>query len=134
LTVVFGTAGRAGVEDAVRRAFGLDLFATVVLALDDARAPARALGPVELRLAAQSRDQRTGFTGGPGPVMLDADDTVAFLRSRTWEEQRAGGGVLTTEGEAGRIGREQASIAAAVAAARHLSPAGTLRLGTALGR
>jgi anionic cell wall polymer biosynthesis LytR-Cps2A-Psr (LCP) family protein len=134
LTVVFGTAGRAGVEDAVRRAFGLDLFATVVLDLDDVRALARALGPVELRLAALSRDQRTGFTGGPGPVMLDADDTVAFLRSRTWEEQRAGEWVLTTDDDAGRIGREQAYIAAAMAAARHLSPAGTLRLATALGR
>jgi hypothetical protein len=134
LAVVFGTAGRAGVEDAVRRAFGLDLFATVTLDLDDVRALAGALGPVEVRLAAHSLDRRTGFTGGPGPVILDAADTVAFLRSRTWEEQRDGEWVLTTDDDAGRIGREQAYLAAAVAAARRLSPAGTLRLGTALGR
>lgn len=133
LAVVFGTAGRAGVEDAVRRAFGLDLFATVTLDLDDVAALAGALGPVELRLAAPSRDRRTGFTGGPGPVVLDADDMVAFLRSRTWEERRDGQWLLTTDDDAGRIGRQQAYLAAAVAAARRLSPAGTLRLGAALG-
>lgn len=133
LAVVFGTAGRAGVEDAVRRAFGLDPFATVTLGLDDVGALARALGPVELHLEAPSRDARTGFTGGPGPVTLDADATVAFLRSRTWEELRGGEWVLTTDDDAGRIRREQAYLAAAVVAARRLSLVGTLRLGAVLG-
>ncbi|HET8618501.1 MAG TPA: LCP family protein [Acidimicrobiales bacterium] len=133
LAVVFGTAGRAGVENAVRSAFGLDLFATATLDLDDVGALAGALGPVELHLAAPSRDRRTGFTGGPGPVVLDADDVVAFLRSRTWEERRDGQWVVVTDDDAGRIRRQQAYLAMAVAAARRLSPAGTLRLGAALG-
>ena len=69
--------GRAGVEDAVRSAFGLDHRHR------DAR-------PRRRRSARCARSRRaaprrptgtpTGFTGGPGPVVLDADDMVAFLR------------------------------------------------------
>ena len=100
--MVFGTAW-SPVEDAVRRAFGLDLFATVVLDLDDVRALARAvLGPVELRLAALSRDQQLIY-GRAGVTALDADDTVAYLRSRTWRRGARREWVLTTDDDAGRI-------------------------------
>jgi anionic cell wall polymer biosynthesis LytR-Cps2A-Psr (LCP) family protein len=133
LAVVFGTAGADGVARLVERAFGLDLFATVTLGLDDVGALAGDLGPVTVRLDAPSRDRRTGFAGGRGAVSLDADESVAFLRSRTWEELQDGQWRLATADDGARIGREQAYAAAALAAVRRLGPAGTLRLVASVG-
>jgi hypothetical protein len=132
LAVVFGTGGAAGVARLVERAFGLDLFATVTLGLDDVRALAGVLGPVTISLDAPGRDVRTGFMGGPGPVALDPDDTVAFLRSRTWEEMRGGEWTPVTTDDGSRIHRQQAYAAAALAALRRLGPVDMLRLGASV--
>jgi hypothetical protein len=134
LAVVFGTAGAAGVATLVERAFQLDLFATVTLDLDDVGTLAGDVGPVTIELDAPSRDRRTGFAGGPGPVVLDAERAVTFLRSRTWEELRDGRWTLATDDDGSRIGREQSYVAAALAAVRRLGLVDTLRLGASVGR
>jgi len=134
LAVTFGTDGAAGVTDLVQRTFGLDVFATVTLDLDDVGALAGEIGPVTVRLDAQSRDERTGFAGGPGPVTLDAAGTVAYLRSRAWEELRGGRWTLETGDDASRIRREQGYVAAAMPVVRRLGLVDTLQLGASLGR
>jgi hypothetical protein len=129
LAVRFGTEGADATADAVEDAFGLDIFATLTLGLDDVRALADRIGPIEVDLAAPSRDRRTGFAAGPGTVALDAADAVAFLRSRAWEEHRAGRWVLQSGGDLARIERQQAFVAAALVALRNHPLVDTVRTG-----
>jgi LCP family protein required for cell wall assembly len=134
LSVIFGTGGTAAVERALATAFALDIAATVTMDLGDVREVADAVGPVEVTLRAPSRDQRTGFAGGPGPVVLDADTAVAYLRSRQWEESRGGEWVPVAHDDLGRIGREHAYLAAVLTELRGAGLADRVRLGVAVVR
>jgi LCP family protein required for cell wall assembly len=116
LAVVFGTGGPGAVESALERAFGLDMFATVTLDVADVADLTRDVGPLSIELPLPARDRRSGFVGGPGTVVLDASTSIAFLRSRQWEELRDGAWQPADDGERGRIERQQAYLASLVEA------------------
>lgn len=86
LAVMYDTVGARRMADAVEGLLGVDVAAVVTLDLEGVERLARAIGPVTVDLPAESLDRRTGFHAGPGPVELSPQDTIAFLRSRTWEQ------------------------------------------------
>lgn len=110
LAVAFGTGGPRAVESALERAFGLDVFATVTLDVADVADLTRDVGPLSIELPLPARDRRSGFVAGPGTVVLDASTSIAFLRSRQWEELRDGAWQPADDGEWGRIERQQAYL------------------------
>ena len=112
--VLPATARLATLRTSVERAFKVSIAATITLDLAHVQAMAEAVGPVVVELASESRDQRTGFHGGPGPVELLGPRAVDFLRSRTWEEFGADGWVLTDVTDEGRIDRTDAYLRAAL--------------------
>jgi LCP family protein required for cell wall assembly len=130
--VVFGVGGIDALVTAVERTFGIEVFAAVTLGFDEVSELAEAVGPVDVEVAAPSRDRRTGFMGGPGRVSLDAPAAIAFLRSRHWEELRGGQWMLATDDDRSRIERQHTYFAAAISAARRLSLADQVRVGIAM--
>jgi anionic cell wall polymer biosynthesis LytR-Cps2A-Psr (LCP) family protein len=133
-SVVFGVAGVDGLVSAVERTFDVDIFAVVTMTLDDVAGVAGTIGPVEIDLPAESRDQRTGFVGGPGTVRLDAEQAVAFLRSRHWEERGSEGWTLTSGDDSTRIERLHSYLASAVGVIGDASVAERLRFAGAVQR
>jgi LCP family protein required for cell wall assembly len=132
LSITYGVDGARALGQAVGRLLGVDVFAQVAVDLDDMRSLAERVGPVSVSLPVASRDLRTGFAGGPGPVLLDGPTAVAYLRSRTWEEQRDGAWVLSAADDLGRIARAQAFGAAVVERVSRAGLLDHLRLGAAL--
>ena len=111
LAVVFGTGGPGAVESALEREFELDMFATVTLDVAHVADLTRDVGPLSIELPLPARDRRSGFVGGPGTVVLDASTSIAFLRSRQWEELRDGAWQPADDADRGRIERQQAYLA-----------------------
>jgi hypothetical protein len=107
LSVVDGTEGPGRVVALVERAFAVDISATVRLDVADVAELAGAVGPVEVSFRREVRDRRTGFHAGPGRVRLDTEATIAFLRSRTWEERFDAAWVRTSVSDEERIDRLQ---------------------------
>lgn len=132
--VVFGVAGTEGLVTAVERTFDVDIFAVVTVSLDDVAGVAGSIGPIEIDLPAESRDQRSGFAGGPGTVRLDGRQAVAFLRSRHWEEHRSDGWVLTSGDDSTRIERLHAYLASAIRVIGDASFADRLRFAATVKR
>ena len=114
LSILLQTKGLAAIVDQIDDAFLVRIAATVMLDVGEVEAMARRIGPVTIDLAAAARDQRTGFVGGPGPVALDGDLLIAFLRARTWEEFRGQEWQLVTVSDEERIDRLQTYLRAAV--------------------
>jgi LytR_cpsA_psr family len=133
-SVVFGVAGADGLVSAVERTFDVDIFAVVTMSLADVAGLAGTIGPVEIDLRAESRDQRTGFVGGPGTVRLDGHRAVAFLRSRHWEEHGPDGWALTSGDDSTRIERLHSYLASAVGVIGDASFADRLRFAGAVQR
>jgi LCP family protein required for cell wall assembly len=132
LSITYGVEGAPALRRAIDRLFGVDVFAQVAMDLDDVRDLADRVGPVTVTLPRASRDLRTGFAAGQGPVPLDGTAAVAYLRSRTWEEQRDGAWVLSAADDLGRIERAQAFGAAVLDRVGHGGVLDHLRLGEAL--
>jgi hypothetical protein len=132
--VVFGVGGTQRLVTAVERTFDLDTFAVMTVSLDDVADLAARIGPVELDLPAESRDQRTGYGGGPGTVRLGGQQAVAFLRSRHWEERRADRWVVTSADDGTRIERLHAYLASAIDAIGDASFVDRLRFAVAVQR
>jgi LCP family protein required for cell wall assembly len=129
LSITYGADGPRALTKAIEHTFGVRIVGRVALDLADVRALADALGPVVVPLATASRDLHTGFTGGPGLITLDGDRTIAFLRSRTWEEWRDQQWVLASASDLGRMSRAQEFGLAALAKERAKSLVGRLRFG-----
>jgi hypothetical protein len=112
--VLYGLVGRRGVTAAIEDRLGVDVFATTILDVAEVAALTAALGPVTVDLPVAGRDTRTGFMAGRGPVALDAETAVAYLRSRTWEQWRDGRWTLASTSDAGRTARLHAYLTAAI--------------------
>ena len=132
LAVEYGLSGPGALAATVSSTFGVDVVARLTLDLAGVARLATAIGAVEVRLPAESRDQRTGFVGGPGDVRLEGSETVAFLRSRDWEERRGDDWVPTSSDDLTRIARDQAYLRAAIAAVHQLGSLDRVRLAVRL--
>ena len=105
VAVLHHTIGPVELGDRVEEAFDVSLLAVSVIDVTDVEGLASKLGPVRIDLPAESRDRRSGFHGGPGPVELTGADAVTYLRSRVWEELRGSAWVVTDTSDLGRIAR-----------------------------
>jgi anionic cell wall polymer biosynthesis LytR-Cps2A-Psr (LCP) family protein len=133
ITIGFGTRGAKQLGLDVAAALRVDVAAVAVIDLADVARLADSVGPVTVELGTASRDLWTGFSGGPGSVALDGSRTVAYLRSRHWEEQDAGATwVPTGGGDQARQERLHRFLAAAVARIGSVGALGQLRLGAGL--
>ncbi len=73
------------------------------------------LGGVPMWFPAASTDARTGFlVGDRGCHVLDGDQALSFLRSRSYQELRNGEFVTVGNSDFGRIERQQAFITASI--------------------
>jgi LCP family protein required for cell wall assembly len=128
LAVEYGLSGPGALAATVSRTFGVDVVARLTLDLAGVARLATLIGPVEVRLSAESRDQRTGFVGGPGDVQLEGSETVAFLRARDWEERSGDDWIPTSSDDLSRIARDQVYLRAAIAAVHQLGDLDRVRL------
>jgi hypothetical protein len=113
ITVLAETLGPIGLAQALNRVLHLGIAAVVSFDLADVAQLSNRLGPVALTLDSQSKDETTGFLGGPGPVTLIGDTTVRFLRSRSWQQRVGNEWVLVGTSDADRIEWLQRYIRAA---------------------
>jgi anionic cell wall polymer biosynthesis LytR-Cps2A-Psr (LCP) family protein len=121
VSILLQTAGLAEIVDQIEGAFHVRIAATVTLDVGQVEAMARRLGPVTIDLASAARDRRTGFSGGPGPVSLDPERLIAYLRARTWEQFTDGQWQLITVSDEDRIDRLHTYLRAAVPLVEHAS-------------
>ncbi len=100
----------------------------MTLSLDDVTALSRRIGPVTVDLPIASRDLRSGFQGGPGPVELVGDRAVSFLRARHWETFDGSDWSLTDATDAGRIDHLHMYLESAIERVRGRGPESMARL------
>ena len=134
LSVLLETDGLDRIVDLLGAAFDVRIAATVMLDIGDIEAVAARLGPIAIDLPAAGRDQRTGFMGGPGRVMLDPRRLVAYLRARNWEQMWAGEWRVISRSDEDRIVRLQRFLRAALVQLRDESLAERVVLAGELGR
>jgi polyisoprenyl-teichoic acid--peptidoglycan teichoic acid transferase len=69
--------------DTIRQEFGIAINHTVEIGFSGVQAVVDAVGGVQIELPVGMRDRSSSFAeSGPGTVVLDADQAIAFLRSR----------------------------------------------------
>ena len=131
LSILLETDGLDRIAELLEAAVHVDIVATVTLDLAQVEAMAGNVGPVTVDLPEEARDRRTGFIGGPGPVTMNPEMVVAYLRSRTWEQRFEGRWEVITVTDEERIERLHRFLRAAIVA---IDEAGVLhRLGVAVG-
>lgn len=114
LAALYHEAGSQGIADMLERRFGLSIASVVTTDVAGVSHIASALGPVEIDLPEESLDRHTGFTGGPGQVVLEGERATAYLRSRVWEESRGGRWQVVSTSDLERIQRTQGYLRSAI--------------------
>jgi polyisoprenyl-teichoic acid--peptidoglycan teichoic acid transferase len=83
INATYERGGIIELVETIRHEFGIAINHTVEIGFDGVHAVVDAVGGVQIELPVGMRDRRSGFPeSGPGTVVLDADDAIAFLRSR----------------------------------------------------
>ena len=134
LSILFETDGLGRIVHLVQGAFHVRIAATVTLDVSQVEAMASTVGPVTLDFAAAARDRRTGFVGGPGPVAMDPERLVAYLRARSWEQLTDGQWRQITVSDEERIDRLHVYLRAAIGAVQQAGAMRRLDLVAALAR
>jgi len=124
LSWVLGYGGRAALVGAVTRLTGIPVQRYVEVDFVGFASVVDAAGGVIVDIPRAGRDRTTGFEAAAGPQRLDGAAALAYTRSRTYEELGPEGWQYIDDGDAGRIGRQQAVVRAAVASA--LSGSGSM--------
>jgi LCP family protein required for cell wall assembly len=125
--------GPAALVTGVRAATGLPVHHYAELDMAAVVQVVDALDGLELDLPHPARDSRSGLQLGAGTQHLDGQAALAYLRSRTYEEQHGGRWEVTGRGEASRVDRQDRIITAVAELAEQAGPLDRLAAVRAVG-
>ena len=131
LSAVFDR-GPSALIAAISEGTGIEIDHFVAIEFHGFRAAVSRLGGVRVPFSAPQRDASSGLDVPAGCVLLDADQALAFVRSRHVESLEGGVWKVDPTGDLGRIQRQQVLIRQLIVAAGSRSPVTMARLVDAL--
>lgn len=114
INATFAYGGPAGIVTTVQAQTGLPVHHYIQVDFAGFAGIVDAIGGIEMTFPYAARDQRSGFSVGPGAHTLSGSQAVALARSRRYEELREEGWVRVDASDIGRTHRQQDLLLAMV--------------------